>query len=563
MAYDIRETGSELRCHRLLAKGEMMVEPRGSSHWSSYDKGRDREPGDFDRMNGDLEEKREQGSLPPQCQPTTSQDGKTLVSFTKDDPEDPTNWSTRKKCIVVVIGMSTVINSTLGSALPSGAMPEIAKHFHITNDQQMVLPISMYLVGYVLGPLLFGPLSETYGRKGIMLSTFFLFTVFTMACALSPNWPALLVFRLIVGINAASPITVVGGLYADIFDDPVTRGRAMVVFMAGTALGPIFGPIISGFISVKDWRWTFWVGLMIAGLSWPPLLLLPETYGPTILKRRAEKLRKETSSESFIAPIELEKKGVKQMVTVTLARPIRMFLFEALVLFTCLYLAFVYAIFYIFLQAYPIIFEGTYGMNPGLTGLAFLPIGVGSLIACGGFFCYDSILQNAKRKNAAWAASEEYRRLPLACIAGPAMVISLFWLGWTARSSVHWIVPMLAGLPFGIGFLFIFMALLNYLADAYGTYTASAMAAASCTRSIFGAVLPLATKPMYETLSVAWASTLLGCLSLALSIIPFVFIRYGDRLRANSKFCQYLLQQKQAQQDAMRSKEQMSVEEKG
>lgn len=80
------------------------------------------------------------------------------------------------------------------------------------------------------------------------------------------------------------------------------------------------------------------------------------------------------------------------------------------------------------------------------------------------------------------------------------MVVALFWLGWTARASIHWIVPMLAGLPFGIGFLFIFMALLNYLADAYGIYTASAMAAASCTRSIFGAILPLAAKPMYTTL---------------------------------------------------------------
>lgn len=110
--------------------------------------------------------------------------------------------------------MSTVINSTLGSALPSGAMPEIAKRFHVTNDQQRVLPISMYLVGYVLGPLLFGPLSESYGRKMIMLSTFFFFTVFTMACALSPNWPALLVFRLIAGINAAAPITIVCALPA-------------------------------------------------------------------------------------------------------------------------------------------------------------------------------------------------------------------------------------------------------------------------------------------------------------------------------------------------------------
>lgn len=89
----------------------------------------------------------------------------------------------------------------------------------------------MYLIGYVLGPLLFGPLSEAYGRKLVMVGTFFLFTIFTMACALAPNFASLLIFRLLAGVNASSPISVTGGVYADIYNDPVTRGRAMAVFM--------------------------------------------------------------------------------------------------------------------------------------------------------------------------------------------------------------------------------------------------------------------------------------------------------------------------------------------
>lgn len=101
----------------------------------------------------------------------------------------------------------------------------------MTNDQQLVLPISVFLVGYVVGPIFFGPLSETYGRKIIMLSSFIVFTLFTMACAVAPNWPAFLIFRLICGINASSAIAVVGGHYADVFGNPVTRGRAMAVFM--------------------------------------------------------------------------------------------------------------------------------------------------------------------------------------------------------------------------------------------------------------------------------------------------------------------------------------------
>ncbi len=136
-----------------------------------------------------------------------------------------------KKVNIVIIGMVIVINSTMGTSLPSNAIPVISKHFNITSSYAQILPISMYLLGYVLGPLLFGPLSESYGRRVIMISTFFGFTVFTMACALSPNYPALLIFRLLTGINASSPIAVVGGVYADIYGDPVTRGRAMAVFM--------------------------------------------------------------------------------------------------------------------------------------------------------------------------------------------------------------------------------------------------------------------------------------------------------------------------------------------
>ena len=104
-------------------------------------------------------------------------------------------------------------------------------------------------------------------------------------------------------------------------------------------------PIISGFVSMIGWRWTFWVGLMIAGASLLCLLFLPETYGPEILRQRARKMRKEHGNPNIFAPIELEKKGAKQMMTVTLMRPLNMIAFEAIVGFTCLYLSLAYAIF--------------------------------------------------------------------------------------------------------------------------------------------------------------------------------------------------------------------------
>jgi len=313
----------------------------------------------------------------------------------------------------------------------------------------------------------------------------------------------------------------------------------------GTCVGPLAAPLISGFIApALGWRWVFWIGLIVAGVSWAPLLWLPETYGPVLLSNRAAHLRKTTGNPNIFAPFDLEKKGWKQMATVTLTRPLRMLIFELIVSATCIYLSLIYGIFYMYFEAYPIVFEGIYHQSPGISGLMFLPIGGGALLSIAVFLWYDGFLRRAQAQHKSWTEKEESRRLPLAFLGGPLLVTGLFWLGWTSRSSIPFYVPMLAGIPFGAGFVLIFMALLNYLTDAYEIFAASAMAAASCSRSLAGAVLPFAAKPMYNKLGVPWASSLLGFLSLAMCVIPWVFSWQGQRLRDGSRFCTFLKEKK-------------------
>lgn len=98
-------------------------------------------------------------------------------------------------------------------------------------------------------------------------------------------------------------------------------------------------------------------------------------------------------------------------------------------------------------------------------------------------------------------------------------------------------VPMLAGLPFGMGFQLILMTLLNYLTDAYEIYAASANAAASTSRSLLAVVLPLATKTMFDKLGILGACAVLGGLSAAMSVIPFIFLWKGQAIRDRSQFC--------------------------
>lgn len=103
------------------------------------------------------------------------------------------------------------MNSTLGSALPSGAIDSIVADFSIKNQQLLVLPLTTCLIGYVIGPVIFAPLSETYGRRLVVIWTFAGYTIFTLACAVAPNFAAIVIFRLFYGIFASSPTAVVEG----------------------------------------------------------------------------------------------------------------------------------------------------------------------------------------------------------------------------------------------------------------------------------------------------------------------------------------------------------------
>jgi MFS family permease len=484
---------------------------------------------------------------------------KEIISFLPSSPEHPQNWPRKRKLLVFATGIMTVLNSTMGSSLPSNAVPSITTHFNVTNDLQFSLPISCFLMGYVIGPILCGPLSENYGRKPIMVGAFCAYIVWTMACAIAPTWPALLVFRLLCGIFASAPIAIVGGLYADIYGDPRSRGAAMAYFMVATTLGPIMAPIVSGFIAQStSWRWVFGAGTFFALATLPLPIICEETYLPVLLERKARQMRKEQGRDDIIAATSLEKKSWSYVFNVVMTRPFRMLFQEAIVGCVCLYAMLVYAIFYLYFGVYPLIFLGetsVYNFSPGIAGLTFIAIMVGSMTGLPIFIWWDRFLARKQAEGAAWAKQEEYRRLPLACLGGPMFVLAIFWLGWSARADVHWIVPVLSGIPFGCAYLLIFMALLNYLSDAYLTFAASAQGMASTCRSLGGATLPIAGRRMFTNLGIAWACSLLAFVALGVAVIPFVFIRYGEKIRANSKFCQELRRIQEEDREAEKREE--------
>lgn len=140
-------------------------------------------------------------------------------------------------------------------------------------------------------------------------------------------------------------------------------------------------------------------------------------------------------------------------------------------------------------QSFGIIYTGIYKFGPGFSGLPFLAVGFGSVLAIASNLPWEYHLARLARANK--PVTDEYRRLPMACIACPIYVGAIFWQAWTAREDVHYMVPIMAGVPFGFGFAIIFNCYINYLCDFYEIYAASALAAASMCRSLFGAAFPL------------------------------------------------------------------------
>jgi MFS family permease len=319
--------------------------------------------------------------------------------------------------------------------MPSGALDAISAHFGVNDRIHFVLLNSLFMVGYVIGPLVFAPLSEYIGRRPVLIGTFLGYLIFMLACSGAPNYPALLVFRLLCGINAAAPTSVLGGLYADIFDKPSIRGLAIAIYMTVTTIGTLVGPIISGFSSQMSWRWPFWIAAMVAALGLPLVVTLPETYAP-VLHNRAAMRRSRRCSADVGGGERLEVKPFD--VQKIFLRPFTLLFTEPILFCTSAYLTLAYAIFYLLFQAYPVIFQDFYGLSPAVAALAFIPrkppsfnnsqhnitnnyfkeaVGVIlSLIVFGAFTWYHD---QQTKAGAEWTKNQIYRRLPLACIASP------------------------------------------------------------------------------------------------------------------------------------------------
>lgn len=283
------------------------------------------------------------------------------------------------------------------------------------------------------------------------------------------------------------------------------------------------------------WRWTeyiqaIWVFTVFAMATF----FLPEVYGPVLLKRRAASLRKSTGNSAYWHPHENVKLDFKSIVTKHLARPLRMLVTEPMVACIALYASFVYALLYLTLEVFPIVFAEMRHYSLVVSSLPFLGLFVGVLCAVLINLANQPRYIRIVDQNGGKPVPEA--RLPPMLIGGLLFAIGLFWFGWTAAPQFSWVLPTVAAGFIGAGFNVIFQQCINFLVDSYGLYAASAVSANTFTRSILACAFPLVAKPMFHNLGVGPAMSILGGIACLALPVPLIFMKYGLRLRKMSKF---------------------------
>ncbi|KAK9480685.1 major facilitator superfamily domain-containing protein [Lipomyces japonicus] len=473
-------------------------------------------------------------------------DGFKLVTFTPGDPENPKNWAKVYKWYVTLTVALLCFAVAFGSAVVTGDLYGVADQFHVSLEVS-ILTVTLFVIGFGVGPLAFAPASELWGRKIVYVSTLLVALVFIIPCAVAKNIGTLLVCRLIDGIAFSAPMTLVGGTLADVWNNE-ERGTAMATFSAAPFIGPCVGPIVGGFIGDHvTWRWIYWVMLMLTGVIYVLIVFtIPETYAPAILKKRAAKLRKETGDDSYVTEAERNPKPLGEMMKISLYRPIILLFGELIVFLISIYMSVIYGLLYMFFFAYPVVFGEGKNFKNGPVGLMFIPIAVGVIIsALIAPFINRHYVSLVKKHNGRPPAEVRLIPMMVACWLIP---IGLFIFAWTSYPRLVWVGPCLAGLPCGLGFCLLYNSANNYLVDSYQHHAASALAAKTFLRSLWGAAVPLFTIQMYHRLGNEWAGSLLAFISLACCLIPYLFYIYGAKIRSFSKYA-YSPEDEQAEED--------------
>ncbi|KAK7927101.1 mfs multidrug protein [Apiospora marii] len=471
-----------------------------------------------------------------------------LVTWTgPDDPNNPKNWAYSKKWRAVFIVSCFTLMSPLSSSLVAPPLGVIGDELDVPPGTQQALVLSIFILAYAIGPLVWGPLSELYGRVLVLQTTNILYLCFNLGCGLARTKAQLIIFRFLAGLGGSAPLAIGGGVLADLFTAE-QRGKAMSIYSLTPLLGPAIGPIAGAFITENTtWRWSFWATTIAdAVIQLLGLVFLRETYAPVLLKWKRQRLVHETGNDGLHTPYDDPDRTVARTLRAAVARPFRLLATQVIIQVLALYMMYLYGLMYIVLVSFPSLFsgpvaEGGYGESLGIGGLNYISLGLGFFL--GAQVCaplqdriYAALKRRDLRRGGKGVGRPEYR-VPMMVPGAVLIPVGLLIYGWTAEYKTHWIGPNVGACLFSIGTIIGFQCVQGFLVDTYTRYAASAVGAATVMRSLAGFGFPLFAASLYDRLGLGWGNSLLAFLGIVIGWpSPVLLWYYGEPLRKRSPF---------------------------
>ncbi|KAI2636857.1 MFS general substrate transporter [Hypomontagnella submonticulosa] len=482
----------------------------------------------------DVPSQKEGDEVTPKTLPLIDLENSIVGWESQDDPKMPLNFSAARKWVIVWALAAITFMSPFSSSVLAPAIEYINKDFHNTNPTNGPFPVSIYLLGYATGPLFLAPLSEIFGRAGVLTFSNVFFCLWHIGCALSPSLGPLVAFRFAAGIGGSGCMTLGGAIIGDLF--PIEkRGMALSIWALGPLVGPTVGPLVGAFIAGSiGWRWSFWIVLIPSAIITIILaIFLPETNHNVLLQRKVKRLSKELKRTDLKSCYEADgSQNLSQMTILRtgMLRPLKMLIFTPMIFIQSLYVSFIYGSVYLMYNSIPPTFEKQYNWGTGISGLVFISIGLGYMVGLWAFsMLSDRTVVRLTKANGGTFKPEF--RLTIMVWYSFLCPLAFFWYGWAAQTRTHWIVPILGLFPLGFGVIGVFMPTQAYIIDAYPSYAASGIAAFTVLRSVIAAFLPLCGPVLFDNLGVGWGSSVLGFVGVAMIPIPMIIFKFGARLR--------------------------------
>ncbi|KAF3006312.1 hypothetical protein E8E14_000271 [Neopestalotiopsis sp. 37M] len=431
----------------------------------------------------------------------------------------------------------TAINSA-GAAAASSSRHE----FGISTTLSVFIFVTLYLLGQGVGGVIFPPYSESFGRKKLYIWSTGLYSIFCVFTAVVPSVAGIVIGRFMTGVLSGIPTTITPGSIEDLSN---AKDRIWCIFLWAmiSNFGMAMGPIMSAYIIVAlEWRWVFYIAAIISATTTLFLFTLRESRPTLLLAREVAMIRKNNTELGDLKALDPDfTPDIRAFVRLALGRPARLLFTEPIIFMVAVISAVAAAIIYLFTVSLPTVYENL-GFSTEAASLPFLAIGLGIILSVLTRFLDDRIVARCKRQGRLLAPEDKLLGFS---IGAPALAIGTWWFAWTIPPrvpGVPWIVPTLALVLIGYANNEFDTVLVGYVADSYLSYASSGFAAVALLRSVLSATFPLFAPRMFESLSANVAMSVIAALSTLFCVVPKLFNKYGERIRAKSAFAKYSLE---------------------